>query len=317
MTYGEYIEPLFSTGFFGKNKAEFGQRLFLAAGPIIAAKKESGPGISISTVKTWLKHPEKCRVGSYFPDSVINEGQFIRFLKSYTKGHNMWQELQKAFLVRRSSNPTASDFCVDLNTEDSELFYWSLLNQFQRIFHLPETEQNVEDLTVPVLGMLHEKPLTERVRDIFLEDVRYFSIMEIINRKPVILNRTDSACMNTFLDKIDILAQNRCLDNTSLGTAINAFMKGLRIQALTLDAGLNSKFAFDDENASFNMEDDEDWAEGNEKQQELGIPELSLELILEAADPVALAELAVMEWGNFRDKMNRLIEYISSWRDKQ
>lgn len=32
MTIGEYIEALYCTGFFGKNKAKFGVKLFEAAG---------------------------------------------------------------------------------------------------------------------------------------------------------------------------------------------------------------------------------------------------------------------------------------------
>ena len=37
------------------------------------------------------------------------------------------------------------------------------------------------------------------------------------------------------------------------------------------------------------------------------LPDLSLDLILESANPVNMAKLAVSEWGNFRDKMNQLL----------
>ena len=70
------------------------------------------------------------------------------------------------------------------------------------------------------------------------------------------------------------------------------------------------------------MEDDKDWNKNREKGcrkkgrrekvRSPKLPDLSLDLILESANPVNLAKLAVSEWGNFQDKMNQLFSEISS-----
>lgn len=319
MTYGEYIEILYSTGFWGRNKLKFAYQLFLAAGPQ-ASITEDG-------VKTWLHGPKNYRTSAYFPDGSMKDDAFIQYIKSRTKDRSAWKGLQKAFLTQKTTDSGAEDFRVDLKTEDSEVFYWSLLNQFQRIFHLPESEREIENSeTSLTTAPQHKSPNNEEIRDFFLKATSACEVMDTINRKPAILNRDDSAKLNAFLDRMDFLIPYTAPCNDLLLSTIRSFIEALRIQVLSLDATLNSRFGFDNDAAFVNMEDDKDWNKNREKgrrkkgRREKGrspkLPELSLDLILESADPVNMAKLAVLEWGNFQGKMNQLFSEISSWQIK-
>lgn len=217
------------------------------------------------------------------------------------------------------------DFRIDLKTEDIEDFYWSLLNQFQRIFRLPESEQKVDGSATPVVVTPQKKLSSEQVRDRFLEAVQHFKIMEIINRRPPIFNRMDSATLNVFLRKIDVLISkyDNHNDSLSLYTSISTFTESLQIQALSIEATLNWTFDFDDENASINMEDDGKSTKNKKyskkkitrKLKKVKIPELSVELIANAEDPCSLIRIKVEKWANFRDEMNLPFHDISSWHD--
>lgn len=305
MTYGKYIEILYSTGFFGKNKLKFAYQLFLAAGP--------QAGITENGVKTWLRGPKNYRVNAYFPDDSMKDAEFIRYIKSRTRDRNAWKNLQKVFLAQKTTDSGAEDFRVDLNTTDSEVFYWSLLNQFQRIFHLPESERTVMDSVAPMSAPLQKQITSEQMHKLFLEGVHQYRVMDIINRKPPILNRDDSASLNVFLDKIDIWVPYHNPYDDSLYASMRSFIEALRIQVLILDANLNNRFSFEDKTASINMENDEDC---DEYPNPLGLPELTPDLIKSAYDPIGLTEILVGEWGNFRDKMNLLFKDISTWQGK-
>lgn len=304
MTYGEYIETLYSTGFFGKNKLKFAHQLFLAAGP--------QADITENGVKTWLRGPKNYRTSAYFPDDSMKDAEFIRYIKSRTRDRNAWKDLQKAFSPQKTADPGAKDFRVDLNTADSEVFYWSLLNQFQRIFHLPESERKVGDIAEPMLPSQNQRT-NEQVRDLFLENVHHHKVMDLINRRPAILNREDSANLKVFLDRIDIQIPDYNPYDASLCASIQTFINALGIKVLTLDANLNNRFSFEDKTASINMENNEDC---DENPNPFGLPELTPELIKSAYNPIGLAEILVEEWGNFRDKMNLLFKDISTWQGK-
>ena len=314
MKFGEYIEILFSTGLFGKNKVRFASGLFGAAA--------IDTGFSEEAVKTWINGTRSCRVGRYFPEMKMDDKQFIAYFKKRTKLPGAWEKIQKAFSSEFTTDIETEDICVDLATEDSEVFYWSLLNQFQRIFHLPESEREIKNSETPLITAPQRKLSSEEIRDLFLKATCACEVMDTINRKPAILSRDDSARLNAFLDRMDFLIPNTASCNDLLLSAIRSFIEALRIQVLSLDATLNSRFGFDDDTAFVNMEDDKDWNKNREKGcrkkgrrekvRSTKLPDLSLDLILESANPVNLAKLAVSEWGNFQDKMNQLFSEISS-----
>ena len=58
---------------------------------------------------------------------------------------------------------------------------------------------------------------------------------------------------------MDFLIPNTASCNDLLLSAVRSFIEALRIQVLSLDATLNSRFGFDDDTAFVNMEDDKDW----------------------------------------------------------
>lgn len=305
MTLGEYIGALSSTDLFGENKAKFGQGLFEAAGSHVEVSEEA--------VKTWISGDRRCRVRRYFPDETIDETSFIRYFRQRTKAPDSWKKLQLAFQSMEPVDSVDEDSCVDLVTKDPDVFYWSLLNQFQRIFRLPESEREENDPTEPVTAPQQTELSPEQMRDMFLEAINQYKIMDIINREPAILNRHDAVCLNVFLEKMDMLTLNCNPLSSSLCASIKSFIDDLQLQVLSLDATLNNNFSFADENAAINMEGDEDLVTNTENViRRLGIPELSAELIVDAADPVGLLKIAVEDWGNFRNKMNLLFKEISS-----
>lgn len=309
MEFGTYINVLFSTGFFGKSKAKVGQRLFGAAG----SKRDIGD----STMKSWISGNRCCRIAQHFPDDSINEREFISFLKRCMPGRDSWKKLQKEFAAQDENVLKSEGFCVDLHTENPEMFYWSLLNQFQKIFLLPASEREGYPTTVSVTKVESDKLSAEHMRALFLESVQNYKVMNIINKKPAVLDRNDSSILNVFLSKMDILIPYSAPESSSLGASIRSFIEALRMQVLSLDATLNNRFGFEDDTAAFvNMEDSAELDKDSGNMNRLHIPELSLELIEDADNPQGLLGIVVGEWGGFRNKMNFLFKEISSWQDQ-
>lgn len=305
MTIGEYIETIYGTGLFGKNKARFGTKLFQVAGSHVEVSEEA--------IKSYMYGRNECPVEKHFPDEAIDETEFIKYFRRKARGSDSLKGLQNAFRILKTDDSVDEDFCVDLETEDPDVFYWSLLNQFQRVLRLPESEREESNSTVPVTVPQQTELSPEQMRNMFLEAIDQYNIMDIINRKPAILNRHDSVCLNVFLEKMDMLTLNCNPLSSPLCASIKSFIDNLQLQVLSLDATLNNNFSFADEKAAINMEGDEDLAANTENiTRRLGIPELSAELIVDAADSTRLLEIAVKEWGNFRDIMNLLFEEISS-----
>lgn len=306
MEFGEYIGTLCDTDSFETSKARLGVDLFKAAGSYTEIKED--------TVKKWISGARNCSIRTYFPESEIDEEQFIAYFRRRTRAPGSWEEIQKAFSSKISAGVDSKGICVDLTTADPEVFYWSLLNQFQRIFHLPESEREANDLASPVSAPPQKQITSEQVQKLFLEEVQQYKVMDIINRKPAIFNRYDTADLSVFLDRIDILLPHNNPYDASLNASIRSFVEDLRLKVITIDANLNRRFPSDDETASINMENHEEDC-GNYPNP-CGIPEFTPELFNSACDPVALLGIVVREWGNFRDKMNRLFEDISSWQNK-
>lgn len=200
MKFGEYIEILASTSLFGKSKVRFASDLFGAAAPSTEFSDEA--------VKTWINGTRSCRVGRYFPEMKMDDEQFIAYFRKRTKAPGAWKKIQKAFSSEFTADIKNGNVCVDLATEDSEAFYWSLLNQFQRIFHLPESEREIKNSETPLITTPQRKLSSEEIRDLFLKATRACEVMDTINRKPAILSRDDSARLNAFLDRMDFLIPN-------------------------------------------------------------------------------------------------------------
>lgn len=309
MTIGKYIETIYGTGLFGKNKAKFGTTLFQVAG--------SHEEVSEEAIKSYIYGRNKCPVEKHFPDDVIDETEFIKYFRRKARGSDSLKRLQNAFRILKTDDSVDEDFCVDLKTEDPNVFYWSLLNQFQRVLRLPESEREESNSTVPVTVPYQIELSSEQIRDKFLEAANYYEIMDIINREPPIWNRDDSACLNTFLNEIDVL-MNCSPKSSPLYAPLECFIDALQQQVLSLDATLNINFTSAEKNAAVNMEGDEDLAANTENiTRRLGIPELSIDLIADAADPTKLLKIAVEDWENFRSKMNLLFKEISSYRNKK
>lgn len=87
------------------------------------------------SAKKWMlpkenKAQRNCQIKRYFNDThPFNEDGFIKYLRNQIR--TSWKKLQEAFASIHDDN------IIDTATDNESLFYWSLLNQFQKIHHLP------------------------------------------------------------------------------------------------------------------------------------------------------------------------------------
>lgn len=91
--------------------------------------------IPMETVKSWLKQGNghrNCRIHDYFPEDKLDETHFIKYLQK--RVNTSWKELQEIF------RPINNDGIIDVDTDNEDVFYWSLMNQFQKIHNLPLSE---------------------------------------------------------------------------------------------------------------------------------------------------------------------------------
>lgn len=99
-------------------------------------KNAGAPKPNEETAKSWIKKgsygKRNCSVKTYFSDERVNETQFIEYMRG--KVNTNWKNLQIKF---RSMADDKDDKIVDVDTDNEERFYWSLLNQFQKILGLP------------------------------------------------------------------------------------------------------------------------------------------------------------------------------------
>lgn len=329
MTFREYIDALFSTGLFGKNKGMFARALFKEA----ITEPNSEP--SLEAIKSWMYGNNRhCDTSRYFTNGSVEKDQFIAYFRKHTRDPSSWKKIQAVF---RQLEPDEA-FRIDLDTDDRDVFFWSLLIQFQRIFRLPESEREGREQGAPVTTAPQELS-PEQIHAIFLDALHRYKIMDIINREPPILNRKDWHILDEFVWRIEGLRSACASRSSPLCLSIPAFIDALHIKADALDACLNITFGPDDENASFNMEGDENFPE--DKARALGlktIPDLLYELIpvededdedcdeddedcdedeYVIYDPIGLIHVARdADWKTFRRKMNHLYDDITSWKDE-
>lgn len=112
--------------YIGGSQTEVVKKLFFEANAVKEVKTE--------TAKCWLRPIDdpkyrKCKIKDYFPFEKVDEDSFIEFLRS--KVNISWPVLQKAFRLIND------DGIINVTTNTDMVFYWSLLNQFQKIFELP------------------------------------------------------------------------------------------------------------------------------------------------------------------------------------
>jgi len=159
----------------------------------------------------------------------------------------------------------------------------------------------------------------KQIRDTFIKAVDYYKIMEIINRKPAVIYRADSTSLNVFRNQTNtlIIVPFQRNENTGIDKATYASIKNfydrIRILSLSVEASLNNRFDFEDESAFINMEEEAP-TEKKSKSNCAELPRLSREFIAEniseSHDPLGLVELAIKQWGNFRDELNFLYNEI-------
>lgn len=310
LTFGEYVDALRSTDLFKSSwgrkegRVKIGWDLFTIAAP--------NAKVSESAIKTWINGSRNCNIDLYFQDRSMcptDETKFISYLSDKAPGDS-WRKMQDEF---RQLNVN-EELCVDLDTEDRDVFFRSLLKQFQRIFLLQESKQKEEEPAVSPTEIPQEQS-PEQIRNEFLETIHRYGIMDIINRDPPVLNRNDSKALTAFVKETEGL-----LYKDVTPPNIRSFIMTLEYRAIDLEGKLKFRFGSTNETASINMLGDKirlwDRIISKVKAKRLGIPELTPELIENAADPLHLYRLLLEDWGSFRDQMNLWFEHISSNQDK-
>ena len=159
----DYIKPI---QFYCNYKSQHGV--------VIDLFKACGAQIEIltDTAKSWLKNGaghRNCKIEDYFPEKKLNETGFIGFFKN--RGKSNWKELQASFAAINDDN------VIDLNTNIENDFYWSLLNQFQKIHNLPLSEKPLVSGDASICNAMIE---------IFRDAVEYYHITDFISWDPAL-----------------------------------------------------------------------------------------------------------------------------------
>ena len=150
------------------------------------------------------------------------------------------------------------------------------------------------------------------MRDKFIETTNKYGIMGIINRKPAVLYRNDSAKLSVFIRYIEkylITQYEQDYSGTDMYENINIFHEMLHIQSLSIEATLNRRYDYDDESAFIIMEE-ENPIEPERASRLCKIPEITTEIVLSSNEPLHLLDIAVKDWGSFRNEMNILYNEI-------
>lgn len=165
MTFRDYIITIHSHCCC-KSQHETIIKLFQAAD----AQNEVVP----ETAKSWLKNGKghrNCNIKDYFPKDSLNETGFINFFESRIKSD--WKKLQTEFLSINNDN------IIDLHTDIAKDFYWSLLNQFQKIHNMPLSKMPIE---------LKDTSVCNEIVNIFKEAAEFYHITDFITRNPALLD---------------------------------------------------------------------------------------------------------------------------------
>lgn len=168
MEFIDYIKPIQSYCNY-KNQHDVVIDLFQACG----TQRDIPP----ETAKSWLKKGaghRNCTIKDYFPEKKLNEAGFIGFFKNC--GNSNWKKLQTCFASINDDN------VVDLNTNIENDFYWSLLNQFQKIQNLPLSEKPLVSGDSSICNVMIE---------IFKDAVKYYHITEFMSEDPAYFEVTE------------------------------------------------------------------------------------------------------------------------------
>jgi len=135
MTLKDFTGAMVEADLFVGSQASLLVALFKASGSLI------GENISEQTAKSWISGTRQCKVKEHFPNESIHESEFIRYINRRTSGDG-WKKLQEAFRARVALQ-SDGDCIINFNTEKQRVFYWSILNQFQKLLRLPLSEDPV------------------------------------------------------------------------------------------------------------------------------------------------------------------------------
>lgn len=252
MTRREFMHVLKSTHLFGENACTIGAEIFNASNTASPRKK-----IKLSTMQKWMDETRLFHAHKYFPEGKVNVQGFMVFFASKEISANSWKEIQKEFKSKKTEGKISGDCAVDLDTNDRNTFFQSLLIQFQRLFDLPETSYENYSLGATMVTASQDELSLEDLRDVFIGYSRHYKIMGIINRNPPKLTRDDAIAMDNFADGIDSVI-HKCKQTTDiLYTSIKDFKERIQRVALELDANINIRFSPDDSSASYNMADED------------------------------------------------------------
>ena len=119
----DFITQIKKGGLRKKNNKTILKEIFSASG----AKEE----VSESAASSWLQGKRNCKSSYYFPDGQIDKDGLISYIKKNLTIQHSWKNIQDAFYELSDSG------YIDLDTDNENKFWHSLVNQFIVIFNLP------------------------------------------------------------------------------------------------------------------------------------------------------------------------------------
>lgn len=138
MTWKTFAESIEKSGLTKDKAPKILDKIFTAAGRMETFTE--------AAAKSWINGNRQCKVSKYFPEGVINNTETYKFFKR--RPENSLKQLQQQF--REKSD---DDSPIDLETDDMDIFCWSLVNQFLDLL-------GFQRLDAPTGNMLLNKDFT-------------------------------------------------------------------------------------------------------------------------------------------------------------
>jgi len=117
MDWNDFIKPFRQSKIFSDAAWKILSSLFKVAGCVNVPSEEAA--------RSWLYSKRSCKVNTYFPNDKADNKQLFDYFRKRPDGK--LQELQQIF---RNQTSLDSDSPIDTETDDLDVFCWSLVNQF-------------------------------------------------------------------------------------------------------------------------------------------------------------------------------------------
>jgi len=114
-----------------------------------------------ATAKSWLSGTRNCKTSTYFPAGKIDAESLFRYFRN--RPTSKLKQLQQMFQDEKKID---TDSPIDVETDDMDIFCWSLINQFLDLLGFQRVDLPHADAPWEVLTSNVSQPLNSQESDI-------------------------------------------------------------------------------------------------------------------------------------------------------